>query len=285
VRLELGEWNGLVEPRVLLRALCPTEPAACAVLGEDEEFWPAFERALAGEALQTAVSSRAARELRDCRGSGFGGVAGDLLSTGEGVALVCADVPRRLGTLEQILGGTADRCGGRLAAISWDALRADPSRVRGYAHLVALDPPVSRADELLLSVAACDPPLGLGHLAWGEAEVEFSLKVAELRFNLRPALTRVYRELREAGACSGERLELILRGPGPFLAGPRDCARTVRALLELGLADLDSEGEFPLLRLLETRPTKLERSPTYRSSMERLERARTHLRHLLARAA
>src|SRR5205814_3281871 len=53
VRLELGEWNGLVEPRVVLRALCATEDSTCDVLGEEEDFWKEFDQALLGD--ETAI--------------------------------------------------------------------------------------------------------------------------------------------------------------------------------------------------------------------------------------
>ena len=39
LRLERNRWNGMVEPRVILRALCPTESGELDVLGEDAPFW------------------------------------------------------------------------------------------------------------------------------------------------------------------------------------------------------------------------------------------------------
>ena len=45
LRLERNRWNGMVEPRVLLRAMCPTLAGSLDVLGEEGTFW---ER-LAGE--------------------------------------------------------------------------------------------------------------------------------------------------------------------------------------------------------------------------------------------
>ena len=47
LRLERNRWNGMVEPRVILRALCPTRPGKLRVLGEDRSFWERLERALA----------------------------------------------------------------------------------------------------------------------------------------------------------------------------------------------------------------------------------------------
>src|ERR687896_201834 len=47
LRLERNRWNGMVEPRVILRALCPTRTGKLRVLGEDGSFWERLERALA----------------------------------------------------------------------------------------------------------------------------------------------------------------------------------------------------------------------------------------------
>ncbi|MGH2803874.1 MAG: single-stranded-DNA-specific exonuclease RecJ, partial [Thermoleophilaceae bacterium] len=46
LRLERNRWNGMVEPRVILRALCPTRPGELRVLGEDGPFWERLRRAL-----------------------------------------------------------------------------------------------------------------------------------------------------------------------------------------------------------------------------------------------
>ena len=48
LRLERNRWNGMVEPRVLLRALCPTRPGQLRVLGEEKTFWERFDRARRG---------------------------------------------------------------------------------------------------------------------------------------------------------------------------------------------------------------------------------------------
>jgi single-stranded-DNA-specific exonuclease len=265
VRLELGEWNGLVEPRVVMRALCPTECGECEVLGDERDFWRAFGDALV-EGEPPPLHGEPVRSVRDARGVGFAGLAGDLLSSGEGVAVVCADVARRLAGLSQVVPGAA--------AVSWESLRADPSLVRGYGHLVALDPPLSQDGEELLQRAPSDRAPALAHLAWGQAEVDFALGVAAARHDLRTMLTSLYRELRAAGTASGERLERLLRGEGAYPRSARECARLVRVLLELELAELDHDGDSFELRLLDARPTELERSPTYQASIDALVQAR-----------
>src|SRR5215212_375270 len=47
LRLERNRWNGVVEPRTILRALCPTKPGALRALGDDGPFWERLNRALA----------------------------------------------------------------------------------------------------------------------------------------------------------------------------------------------------------------------------------------------
>src|SRR5919204_615662 len=78
LRLELNRWNGVVEPRVVLKALCRVDPGDCRVLGESEDFWAAASDSWTGLEPGPPV-----RELRDRRGQGFAGVAGDLVSSGQ----------------------------------------------------------------------------------------------------------------------------------------------------------------------------------------------------------
>ncbi|TML38155.1 MAG: hypothetical protein E6G29_00170, partial [Actinobacteria bacterium] len=46
VRLELNEWNGAVEPRLVLRALCRTESGACRPIGAARPFSERLDAAL-----------------------------------------------------------------------------------------------------------------------------------------------------------------------------------------------------------------------------------------------
>src|SRR5215213_746964 len=78
LRLEKNRWNGVVEPRVLLRALCPTEPGELNVLGEEENFWDELRRSLAGPCPEDSAGEGL---VDDRRCEGFAGVAGDLFSS------------------------------------------------------------------------------------------------------------------------------------------------------------------------------------------------------------
>ncbi|MGH2743447.1 MAG: single-stranded-DNA-specific exonuclease RecJ, partial [Thermoleophilaceae bacterium] len=193
LRLEQNRWNGMVEPRVILRALCPTKAGELRVLGDDGSFWERLERALERLSRPPAVQPGGGESLDrrsepiDRRCEGFAGVAGDLFSSGEAVLVAVADVPRRQQGLDEIVAGLAP---GGMAVASWAGIAADPELARAFDHLVALDPPPSgRADPLLRAGPSA-------HLAWGPAEAEFALLVFRADLDLRPALADAYRALR-----------------------------------------------------------------------------------------
>jgi single-stranded-DNA-specific exonuclease len=287
VKLELNEWNGTVEPRLVLRSLCPTQRGDCRPVGLATDFWEAFNASPSdpigvdtrGFAERPATALAPARTLRDRRGEGFAGIAGDLLSSGEAVAIVVADVERRRHGIEEVVAGIAGAVGGECAEcpalVSWDSLAADPSLAREYAHLIALDPPASPAARDLLA-AAPSPPGGFAHLAWSAAEAEFALGIARRDLELRPTVAALYRELRDAGPCAGRQLEELLRGPHD--RPPALAARAVRVLSELGLIAFEpaAAGGYSA-RVLDAGRTELERSPTFRACAERLADATAYI--------
>ncbi len=120
LRLEKNRWNGVVEPRVLLRALCPTEPGELRVLGEGEDFWDELRAPVATAPLRDVAGPAGAVEDRRCEG--FAGVAGDLFSSGESVLVAVADVPRRRAGLEGVVAALSD---GPMPVASWAALAAE----------------------------------------------------------------------------------------------------------------------------------------------------------------
>ena len=120
LRLEKNRWNGIVEPRVILRALCPTEPGEIEVLGEDENFWAELRTALAAASPHAPTGDGV---IEDRRREGFAGVAGDLFSSGESVLVAVADVPRRRAGLEAVVAALA---GGPMRVVSWPTLAARP---------------------------------------------------------------------------------------------------------------------------------------------------------------
>jgi single-stranded-DNA-specific exonuclease len=265
VRLESNRWNGAVEPRVVLRALCSPEPGSLRELGEGRPFWEcvraAFERDPAAAPQPVASGS-----ITDRRGAGFAGVAGDLLSSGESVLVTVADVPRRRASLEALVAGMAE---GDLVVVSWSTLEADAQAAAGFGHLLALDPPPGGIADPLLRLAPS------GHAAWGPDEAAFALAVWRAGLELRPALTEGFRALRAAARdASASELETALAGRGAYPRTPACCGRVLRVLVELGLVDVDFGG--PSCAVVEGVRSDLELSPAfraYRARFERIERA------------
>ena len=73
LRLEKNRWNGIEEPRVILRALCPTEPGEIAVLGEESDFWTELRASLDAE---ISAAPNGSGVVEDRRREGFAGSPG-----------------------------------------------------------------------------------------------------------------------------------------------------------------------------------------------------------------
>ena len=217
--LEVNEWNGTIEPRLVLRHAKPAEPAPVRVVGEPEDW---------REAARAELDSRPVRswpaDVRDRRRGGIAGVVASLVASGERVLVVGADARRRARHLEGRFGG--------FDLTDHAALERDPQLATGYDHVVVLDPPPY--DGL---AAAPGPAV---HLTWGDAEREFALRAHEHRFALRDAVAAVYRALRSGGG---------LGGFDPAVAG-----RALVVLEELGLIDGLSVHPAPERTRLEASP-------------------------------
>jgi hypothetical protein len=257
-----------VEPRVILRAVCPTEPGEIEVIGEDGPFWEALRVAFEASSSEARLAGSEVGDrpdwgggvVEDRRREGFAGVAGDLFSSGEAVLVAVADVPRRRAGLEAVVAGLSD---GPMPVVSWAALAARPELGRAFEHLVALDPPPGGISDPLLSVTPCS------HLAWGPAEAEFAISAFRAALDLRPQLTDVYRALRELPTDTpAADLESALRGPGRYPRVAALCARLLKVLTELGLVEFDLDT--PSCHILEAVRSDLELSPTYRASRDQL---------------
>nr|MBA3301139.1 hypothetical protein [Thermoleophilaceae bacterium] len=273
VRLEVNEWNGTVEPRLDIRAVCPTRSGEAVVLGEEGPWTERFERVFeTGDVTAGDVGAQGARAVSERRGEGFAGVCGDLLSSGEMVLVACADAHRRRDAVGELLGGIA----AGLALVAWEDLAARPQLAARYMHLVALDPPpepwMGRAEQ------APGPEGAAVHRAWGPVEVDFAARVAHAGLDLRAPLMEAYRSLRAVETCGGDALRAALAGVGPHPRSPALCARLLRVLCELGLA-IHENG---VARVLEAPRTELDRSVTYRECAARLRAALAHLDRLEA---
>jgi single-stranded-DNA-specific exonuclease len=271
LRLEQNRWNGVVEPRAILRALCPTEPGEIEVLGEEKPLWDELRAHFdVGVMAPPTVGGM----VEDRRREGFAGVAGDLFSSGEAVLVAVADVPRRKAGLEAVVAGLSD---GPMPVVSWAALAARPELADRFDHLVALDPPPGGIADPLLNRAP------RAHLAWGPAEAEFAMAAYRAALDLRPQLTDVYRALRELPENAPQaRLETAIRGIARYPRSAPACARLLKVLTELGLVELDFDTQA--CRVLEAVRSDLELSPTYREACEELNATENALAPDLPRA-
>jgi single-stranded-DNA-specific exonuclease len=156
--LELNEWNGAVEPRLVLRDAIAPRPGPVDLVGVEglpREGRPPDERD------------------RDRRGLGVAGTLGMLAASGDRVLALCADAPRWKAALEPRLGG--------FTVAGWEAM----DEAARYDHVVALEPP---------PFGLPDVPVVL---AWGEPEEAIALAAHRHRWELRPHVAALYRALRD----------------------------------------------------------------------------------------
>jgi len=264
--LELNEFNGSVEPRLVLKDARPSAPPPITLVGEPDDYLGAALAELRRPAHEIAAAPRDLRApVRDRRGSGIAGTIAALVHSGEPVLVVAADATLRLRHLQPILGG--------FELCSHEALARDPRLARRNAHVVMLDPPAG--------------PLRthgrMTHLAWGRPELGFAQQIHEREYALRASLTATYRALRAAGEAAGEELERLLRGDGKTPRPAALAGRVLRVLAELQLVSLDLEGRA--LTVPPAERTVLEGSAAFRAYQQRYEDGLRFLSEVTARAA
>ncbi len=263
--LELNEYNGSVEPRLVLRDARPCAPAPIVVVGEPQDYLCAVIAELRRPLERPAAPGADIFPVRDRRGGGIAGVIAGLVASGEPVLVVAADAVLRARHLAPILGG--------FELCSHEALEREPGLARPDAHVVLLDPPPG-------------PPRAHGamtHLAWGEPELRFAAQIHERDRDLRRQLAAAYRALRDAGEATGAQLEALLRGD-PRAPRPAPLAgRLLRVLAELGLVSLDAEART--LTVPPAERTDLERSEAFRAYYQHYEDGRRWLSGEMAKAA
>jgi len=270
--LELNEFRGAVEPRLVLRHAVPAIDAVPELVGEPAPGTAAWTSEVLASARQasrllvavsvgggsseqvvtddaadaaTAVWQAVAHGtgVRDRRGAGIGGTIGALVASGEPVLVVCADALLRQ---EQSRGRLAG-----FAICSWDALAEAPELAAHVAHVVALDPPLSPDQQRLLDQLAGQ---ALVHLAWGDAELRCSRDALDRDLSLRPGLVAAYRALRDGqtvadafgrtSARTAGRLLGVLAELGLVVLSDADDGATVEVPHATARAELDSSTVF-----------------------------------------
>jgi hypothetical protein len=308
IGLEVERWQGMVSPKVVVQALDPVEAAGSPAPGLCRQRCDAAcpER-VRGSELRALVDDpeeglgppdppeAPPLGVRDRRGSGGAlAILAALVGADRGAVAVVADVagrrealvtalePLRLGAEVAVLGGArceADALRGRLALagggaalamLDYEAL-AEVGALEG-AHLVLVDPPALPDQALWARSRAQGAWL---HLAYGPREVALAQEAAEAEWELRPAVSALWRALRGRGALPwGPELEALLLGDGPIMRRPRVAGRALGVLCELGLASVSREG----VAVVDDPPRReLADSPRYRACQERLAEARAFL--------
>jgi single-stranded-DNA-specific exonuclease len=313
VRLEVNQWNGAIEPRVVLRELYPVEKSdegvplhECSC--DDAEWWQRFEAERERELCEEPMAhllpiEQQMRHSTDGRtriGGGRSATAAiaELVSSGAGVLAVCADASRRAELaggatgLARFNGGAAliacHRCGresvaglaaraeGGLALVDFAALELEPELAGRFEHVVLVDPPPGPAEEARAATPLPGAPCFL-HELWTESERGFALAVAESQAPSRNAVATVFKGLREAGECSGSGLREALTGGGAHPVGPVAAARCFRVLAELELVRGEPGAGDGTVGVVSSEGTKLERSAAFRGYSEELLEARLYL--------
>jgi len=310
VKLELNEWNGAVEPRVVLGELYrrdqEVEAGELALVYPDADEWRRrfdAERAapLGDESPPPATAEVSAREVVDRRGdSGVAAVAA-LASCREAVLVVCSDALRRRELVERA-AAPARFCGGPFAIASgrladdevrrgiaevleagcgvaladWASIERGPAIAAAFAHVVVVDPPPFA--HLERAAAAGD---GFLHLAWGAPEITMALRVHEEEWPRHAALAALYRVMRERHSgttgLSEADLREVLHGPGRHPRAPEVGARRVRVLEEMGAVEWNAASTPRSLRVVSSVTKDLELTESFAAYRGRYEEGRRFL--------
>jgi single-stranded-DNA-specific exonuclease len=269
VRLEVNQWNGAVEPRLVLRELYPREAETEST--DADEWWRRFEDELGRDPAEwplAGVDAPGDHERKVLAATNApAAVAGELASSGESVVALCADAGLRAAMAREGL---------RLA--DYAELEREPSLAAGFAHAVLVDSPPTADVARIASRSTFED--GYLHRAWGEAEWRLSLNAIAEQLAQRPTLIACFRDLRDAGEAEGEELREALRGGGPRPRGPETAARCFRVLAELGLLHGAPGPAGGAVGVVSSEGTDLERSAAFRAYGARYQEARQYLEGL-----
>jgi hypothetical protein len=285
---------------------CDDEPASpgcagCSCRRSDDEWWAALWSTFEQPGPQPPVCATGTlRAVIDRCGEGALGTLGDLMTTGEPLLVMCADVPRRVGLLERDLApqrfgrgpwvrlsahcgpSAVERARGAGSApvlCEYGALNADPSLPHRFTHVFVLDPPVHGATADALRNSAGDPAAFL-HLGFGPAEVEFAARVLEHEHALRPHLEGLYRALAGLGEAGGPVSRALLEGEGRHPRSAVVSGRCLRVLQELSLARFDRSTGTLRCRITNGGRAGLERSQAFRVCADTVEEGHRFLQTL-----
>ena len=262
--LEVNEWQGAVEPRLVLRATASLAPGPLELAGEPGSWDDAVRAELTATGPDAwpqqdpwpplPVLCATDRRVVDRRGHGALATVRALVASGESVLVVAADAHLRARGMRGRIGD--------VTLTSWAALEGDAAPVRRAVHVVALDPP-AHAAQLDALVAPMREVQRL-HLAWGPAEQAFAQVAHAAHLPDRDAVVAAYRALRAAAGASAAGAEARTC----LGASPRTAGAELAVLAELGLVTVDP-GSLRVSVPPPTRRLDLEASPRYAAAAAR----------------
>ncbi len=297
--LGLNHWNGSVEARLNVREVVPVpEPGELAGCGPDE-WWARFEGALAGAPEPFPRLAGAPDTGQEDGGptretfewTGLPGVRiGELISSGEPVAILTADAVRRWRALggrdglarfdpgANVAGLWEGSPSGQAAAVTEAEVllldhatlaRTGPSLLNRFPHVALLDPPAT-ATELDAARAGA----GWLHMVGGVDELEFAVRASGNRSDPTVELREVYGAIRACGAIddgpgvAAETCRAALAGPPERPRSPERAALLVRVLEETGLLRTDGVGAGRVLGVVSSVKIELAGSPAFTAHIE-----------------
>ena len=294
VRLELNEWNGTVEPRIVLGSLYGSGggPGPRDYRATQAEWEERFERALAGPigfAGASGLHRRSTRTVIHRRFTSGLAVIAELASSCEPVLVVAADAMRRRRLVDEVLP-PARFCEGEAAIVSargslergveaaeavarcecGGVALADPFALAQAQHLPALFTHVVVADPLpharVASLLAEGATEGSGFVHSLAAEEALINQVLAEEFPGREMLARAYRVVADGSAPLGlEDLRRDLCGDRSDARSPESCALAVRILTEMGVVRRTAGGGERSFEALTSVRGDLSNSMSFRS--------------------
>jgi single-stranded-DNA-specific exonuclease len=303
VRLEVNQWNGAVEPRLVLGEMYAvgdiepaSDPSHACECGE-EEWWRRLGQELVLDLKAASTIGPADDQPRRAvvrHSSSAAAILAELVSSGERVLALTADASRRAALaagaagLARFAAGSAvvacGRCagesiagvGGRsdagLVVSDYAALELVPKLPDAFEHVVLVDPPSS---SLLQRTAGSGA--GYLHPAWGRAEQRFALDVLDDQLGLYGHLRALYLAFSGAAHLEGEPFQVALRGQGRHPRSPELAGRCLRVLLECGAVQGSPNLGVSVAGVVSSDQIDLQRSGAFRAYRSRHEEGKRFL--------
>ena len=310
VELELNEWNGAIEPRVVLGSLylrdgdpqpqpgggSPGDAQAGEGAIGDDEFWRRHDAELEADLSpwpSPPPQRGVTRELIDRSGASGVSTIAALGSSGETVLAICSDAVRRRELVERAArpgrfgGGEFAVVSARLAD-DWNS-RAEQRVANAGAGVVLADwDALARDLEMVgrfVHIVVIDPaPFarldalvqtgpGYLHLVSGRPETEFALRVHADMWPSRASLAGLYRALGSPEVVheATAARRLLSGSERAHPHSPEVAARMTRVLNELALVCRTGSGAIQTLRAVSSEGTDLGRSAAYTAYRDRYE--------------